>query len=255
MSKEAQLNLGSNSDWEAEHLRLTCFVLGATRTDQNWWEQICGSPPESSTTRLKGAHRVDQGKFGSGVFSVEVQPGRVDLVLSPFVDPQTPIIGLPTLGPFQKALIEFEGIANQWFKLEELPDVQRVALGTPVLMSIDSLKTGYLRLAGYLRDLKVDPNNSSDLSYQINRPRKSLTKIPSLNINRLSKWSVARLRVYAPQSDIVRALTEERYFCRLELDINTVPEQREPLPKDMLPALFSELASLASEIMLKGDIA
>lgn len=255
MSDEGQLGLDSNSCWEAEHLRFTSFVQGAPVTQQNWWEQICGTPPESSTTRMKDAHRLDEGKFGCGVFSLEVQPGRIDLVLRPLIDERNPIMGIPVLGPYSKVLIEFEAIANLWLKLDNLPSIQRVAFGVPVFMSVDSLKAGYLKLSSYLKDLKVDPDNSSDLSYQINRPRKALTKIPSLSINRLSKWSVARLRVYAPQSDAVRTLAVERYACRLELDINSVPEGLAPLPKDLLPALFSELAVLASETMMKGDIA
>jgi hypothetical protein len=204
---------------------------------------------------MKGVHQLEQGQYGSGVFFLEVQPGRVDLVLKPFVDERNPIIGIPVLGPYPKAHIEFEGIANQWLKLDDLPHIQRIAFGVPVFMSVDSLRAGYLKLASYLKDLKVDPDNSTDLSYQINRPRKALTKIPSLSINRLSKWSVARLRIYAPQSDAIRTLAVERYACRLELDINTVPEHLDPLPKDLLPILFSELAGLASEIMLKGEIA
>lgn len=255
MADEGQLELEANSAWEAEHLRLTCFVQGAPITHQNWWEQICGNPPESSTTRMRDAHRVDEGKFGCGVLSLEVQPGRIDLVLRPLIDERNPIMGIPVLGPYPKVLIEFEGIANRWLKLDSLPAIQRVAFGVPVFMSVDSLKAGYLKLSNYLKGLKVDPDNSSDLSYQINRPRKALTKIPSLSINRLSKWSVARLRVYAPQSDAVRTLAVERYACRLELDINSVPEHLDPLPKDMLSALFAELAALASEIMMKGDIA
>ena len=256
MSEEAQpqLILDSHSDWEAEHFRLTCFVQEAPQPNQNWWERICGSSPESTTIRMKGVHRVDQGKFGPGIVVLEIQPGRIDLVLSAFVGEQVPVTGFPVVGPHPKALIEFDGIVSRWLKLDDLPPIQRMAFGVSVYMSVDSLKTGYVKLASYLKNLNI-PENSSDFSYQINRPRKALTQIHSLSINRLSKWSVARLRIYSAQLDTVRTLAAERYACRLELDINTVPEGLAHLPKEMLPALFSELVALATEIMSKGDIA
>ena len=254
MSENTPLSLDVNAGWEADSLRFTCFVQGAPATDQNWWGQICGSPPESSTTRMNGAHRVDQGKYGSGVLYLEVQPGRIDLVLGPVIDEQNPTFEFAVLGPYPKVIIEFEEIIKKWLRLDDLPPIQRVAFGVPAFMAVASLKAGYLKLAGYLKDLKIDPDNSSDLTYQINRPRKTLTTIPSLSINRLSRWSTARLRIYSSPTDVVRTIAVERFACRLELDINTIPEHLAPLPKEMLPTLFSELAALASEIMLKGDI-
>jgi hypothetical protein len=255
MPAEMQLNITPNSDWKAEHLRLTCFTPGTPLTDSNWWEEICGHPPDSSTVRMKGAHKLEVGKFGMGILSFEVQPGRMDLVLRPLLDEQQPILGIPILGPYSIALAEFEVLASKWLAFENLPLVQRLAFGTPLFMQVETLKEGYRTLARYLPALQIDPDNSSDLSYQINRPRKSTTNISSLLINRLSKWSIARFRVYAPQTEEVRALVVEQYACRLELDINTVPDSAATIPKQDLSRLLSELTGLASEIIQEGDVA
>jgi hypothetical protein len=54
----------------------------------------------------------------------------------------------------------------------------------------------------------------------------------------------------APQATIV----ETKYACRLELDLNTPADLKGVLPREHLPAIFEELASLGEEIAEKGDV-
>ena len=59
------------------------------------------------------------------------------------------------------------------------------------------LVEGYEALASLLPTIRVDPANSEDMFWQINRPRRS--KVITRKINRLSKWSVIQSRTMTVQ--------------------------------------------------------
>ena len=108
--------------------------------------------------------------------------------------------------------------------------------------------------------MKLDPENSSDFSYQINRPRVSATGITDLQLNRLSRWSAVRLsgilvQITAGQPTArVFESRNELYACRIELDINTSQTFTAALPQEQLSARVEELVKLGAEIAANGDI-
>jgi hypothetical protein len=105
--------------------------------------------------------------------------------------------------------------------------------------------------------VQLDTENSSDFHYQINR-RRSSKKIPGLSLNRLSKWAVniAKFSQLAlgpiVQEFVISA--NDLIFAHAELDINTVPDNQQPISPEQLPIIFSELIELASEIADQGDV-
>jgi hypothetical protein len=123
-----------------------------------------------------------------------------------------------------------------------------------LLRPVEDEKAGYRQLSTFL-PFELDPD-SSDFSYQINRPRPSQA-LDDLEINRLCKWSVARIRSLrltlgsgSPIAEAVDVLTA----CRLEFDVNTSPKWgQKPLPSEALPALLDELHHLGQEIATEGD--
>jgi len=124
------------------------------------------------------------------------------------------------------------------------PPLQRLAFGAVLTRPVDDLLTGYRQISDYLPFVQLDPESSSDFSYQINRPRNS-TVISGLRINRFSRWSVAR--VFASTFDT-------QIGCRVELDINTAQEFQGELPQEKLPVIIQELVDLGKEIAENGDI-
>ena len=121
-------------------------------------------------------------------------------------------------------------------------------------------KAGYELIGQYLPSVKLDPENSTDFSFQINRPRPSTSGISKLQINRLSRWSVARLSGMVVQvtsgepTARVFESTEGLHACRVELDINTAPSSDGAFPKENLATLVKELLGLGVEIAMSGDI-
>ena len=67
---------------------------------------------------------------------------------------------------------------------------------------------GYRELGRFLPAVRLD-EDSSDFSYQINRPRRS-TVIPELSVNRLSKWSVGKFQAFVA-SETGIAVSEPRF--------------------------------------------
>jgi hypothetical protein len=95
---------------------------------------------------------------------------------------------------------------------------------------------------------------SRDFAYQINRRRESATRA-GLNINRLSKWSVALAQASVVDASTGEVVEEEpeRFATRLELDINTAPGETDDLSGADAVALFDELITLGGEIAEHGD--
>lgn len=118
---------------------------------------------------------------------LQVQLDRIDWTLIPGA--QEAHEGFLSVGPVAEALESFVPVVSKWLPLA--PPLRRLALGMVLHDRVNAVADGYGRLADLL-PIKLDPIGSSDLAYQINRPRPS-TAVPGLTINRLSKWSVASL--------------------------------------------------------------
>ena len=76
-------------------------------------------------------------------------------------------------------------------------------------------------------------------------------------LNRLSTWVVAKFAVLIqvvegghPEQQIQPA---ESFSCAVELDINTAPDVRGPLPHEDLPRIFAELVDAGLQIATRGD--
>ncbi len=187
---------------------------------------------------------------------LQTQPDRVDWALVPVTDlPDDISESIPTMGPFPEALSSLQRIALGWLK--NPPPVSRLAFGAVLAQPVGDRRSGYLQIAGYLPEVTLDPDGSSDFAYQINRPRDSAT-IPGLTINRLTKWSVMlfeRFRINVGKIEVTaKGYTIQESACRLELDINTSQDYRGAFPHELLPQLFQELVALGKEIAERGDI-
>ena len=244
--------------WAAESLRLTAFSTQLSPVeDAGWWQSLMGGPPEVEVVRHRESGRRVEGAFEHGQLVIQTSPGRVDLHTIPSPE-QGAASGFPKIGKFEQVLRAFDGVINRWLTFDSCPDIQRIAFGAVLLSQVDSRVSGYHQLAAYLPAVTIDAEHSTDLLYQINRPRHSTVEIPDLKVNRLSKWSVAQLvtaGLVLEPTRILHPSTSPSYLaCRLELDINTAAERRDPLPREALPRIFGELVELGNQIVIAGDI-
>ena len=243
--------------WDVESLRLTAFPIPASPIeDVGWWESLMGEPPEVEVVRPREGGKRMEGTFEHGRLVIQTSPARIDLLAIPS-PAQEATSGFLKIGKFEQILGRFDEVMHRWLTLDSCPEIQRVAFGAVLLSPVDSKVSGYRQLAAYLPSVTIDPEHSTELFYQINRPRESATGIPDLKINRLSKWSVAQIStaglVLEPARILYHDVPQGYLACRLELDINTAAERREPLPREIVSNVWQELLNLGREIVIDGD--
>lgn len=238
--------------WQVQVLRLTAFPVAELPIEENsWWIDLVKEPPETRTIRLRYASLREEGSYAGGKLSLKVDPQRVDWLLEPIEGTEED--PLPMIGVFPEVLSRFEDLAIRWLKSDSCLPIQRLAFGAVLLQPVKSREAGYRELSQYL-PFEVDAENSSDLLYQINRPRDSHVGIEELKINRISKWSVSAMQLLRFSPPRVGAAKLGNFACRLELDINTAAEFQGELSHKKLADIFRELVKLGEEIAAEGDI-
>jgi len=240
------------SAWQVESLRLTCFPSSATEFNSaNWYQDIVGEQPENTIIRARDNFRQDEGVVNGQKIILGVQPMRIDWLMKANEEK-----GEFLIGSFQDGLASFLELMSRWFKIS--PSLRRLAFGAILALPVDDRKSGYKLISNYLPNIKLDPIGSSDFLYQINRARNSRLDISELEINRLSKWSVAKQGLaridILPETRISVFPSSDTFSCRLELDINTLGEYKNDISSEKLDDVFHELVDLAKEISIKGDI-
>lgn len=235
------------SGWEIQHLRATAFTLTppSPTEPENWWLQATGQQAEETQSRPREGVRRQNGSFKDKHLVLNSQPDRIDWELEDLSPPMPDL--WETAEPFFEIVVDW---------LQKCPPLNRLALGATLAKLVSNRQEGYEEIALLIPSVKLDPQNSSDFFYQINRPRLSATD-DSIKINRLCKWSVLQFRAIQievnlenPTSRIVPE--QSRHACRLEMDINTSPDNKEIL--DHPDAIFHEMISLGNEISEEGDI-
>lgn len=251
-------DLAPLSEWLVEQMRLTAFLDPQSEIDySSWWLDVVREPPDARVDKPKTGKHTEQGLISveGQKLILETQPGRVDWRLG-ISEPDISLDVMPNIGFLPDVRQTFCELMSRWFEIDDLPQILRLALGAILLYPVEDRPAGYRMLTSYI-PIPLDPANSSDLMYQINRCRASNTGIPELMINRLSRWSVARsiLADFTLDSTGPRAASRPTHFaCRLQLDINTVPGSPNILPGQQISQIFRELIQLGEEIVLKGDI-
>lgn len=244
------------SAWQAQLLRLTAFPGPSVElTDNEWWSEVVGEPPDSKTFQPKEKSWQEEGIVGESRLILNVQPTtRIDWVSTVQEDQSLEVGTLSTLGALPDAVNSFSEMIQRWFSLDSCPTVIRLAFGAVLVQAVESRQEGYHLLSQHYLPFNIDNEGASDFLYQINRPRESKS-LPRLGINRLSKWSVGvmrQLRFTMPPS--LESDVWSHYHCRLELDINTVPNPEVELAKEQLPGIFEELVTFGLEIAAEGEI-
>ena len=245
--------------WLTESIRLTLFTQPPTvDIGVNWWQAVAGELPTSHTVQRLGPMLQQQGPIRGGYcnLSLQYQPGRIDWVLTPIVPADMKIDGFPNFGVYDGAASAFIEFFAQWIR--GAPVFNRLAVGSTLVLPVQDKADGYRRIQRYLPAVTLDPERSADFSYGINRFRQSET-VPGLRINRLSRWSVAklsgiRLEIGEPGMSRLMESPEGLSACRLELDINTQPERVEPFAQNVAEPLLNELLRFGREIVDHGDV-
>ena len=240
------------AEWQTESLRLTAFPVDPDDAIKaQHWQPLILTPAEAVQRPPQTRQVIEEGPWNNARLQVVGQPGQIHWRTFS----TTPIPGGPMLvGPFASAVPPFRALMTRW--LSQLSfSVNRIAFGAIVMLPAPSLPVACRYLDGMLPSVKIDRSGTRDFMYRVNRQRESIPE-PSCRINRLATWSV--MQSFGLEVDIgaggvptTRQLPGE-HFCRLELDVNTVPSRN--LRPRKLSDIFDELVGAAEEIAERGDV-
>lgn len=243
-------------EWVAEAMRLSVFPLNeAAALETLHWERGVGAPPEAMNRQPQSQlpRVIEEGTWNNGRLQVDSQRGQIHWrTFSATPNPNGPI----NIGSLPSATPPFRALMGQWLGTH-CPSVNRIAFGVNLVFPTSSLQEACTHLDGMLPTVSVAADDSRDFMYRINRRRKSRIA-DGLEINRLATWSAAEgmdLEVIIVAGVPSARPANARHFCRLELDINTVPIPDRELPQEALPDIFGELVDAATEIAVEGDVA
>lgn len=233
--------------WSVESLRLTTFVKEPQAPGAGW-ELVVGEPPEIKTDKPREQIVDERGPFADGQLVFLSQPTRVDWL---YTTAEAALGEMPAL-EFNEGLLHFKPVTDKWWATAR--GVHRVAFGAILRAPVSDKEAGYEALQRYVHSLRLTPGTTSELIFQINRPRMSQV-LQGLQVNRLTKWSVLQSQKLNITLSLgtMAPLGDPAYACRLEMDLSTDAQRVDPFPPDLMPDLWRELGVLAVEITEKGE--
>ena len=241
--------------WQIENLRFSVFLASPADPEPvGSWVAVVGQ--DADDTRIKGTGEqrvvIQQGPIGGALMRAEVRRDRFDWHLLP--PPPTTPSTKPTVGPYEKGKDRFRDAMLAWLDAAQ-PAANRMAYGAVLSLRSGNRPDSLRVLDNLLTTVKVDPQDTWDFDYSVNRRRGSKS-VGDLMINRLAKWSLGQRLVGVVEVPAgggqprINATTS--YVPMLTLDINTMPEFTGPL--DRPRELLAELAELGTEIAREGDV-
>lgn len=242
-------------DWQVESLRLILFRSKPIETVIPLWETLTGEKPEKVDSQPRANIIVEEGTVVFGSLTHISNPLMINWNLSPSQEQQRKTASFPTLGSLSETKGQFIKMMNDWLSSDAVPETNRIALGSVSIIVNNNRASSYKQLSALLHHVTMDIENSTDFFYQINRPIQSTVE-SDLIINRLSKWSAARIMGFGllvgEKPEIIQ--DNKGYFAsRLELDINTSQYNKKIFSKEKLILLLQELSNLGDQISTEGD--
>ena len=239
----------------AGQIRATTFVpeLSIDEINKSWWIKVVGDDPETENTDYQKNMKILKGSFNDNPLVVVGQPERIDWILEAATD-ETPKTLPPILGPMSNSILEpLLKIVKRWF--DNCPSVSRLAFAAFLTKQVGSVQTGCEEIQRYLPSVQLDPKETTDFSYKINRPKKSSIE-PSITINRLQKWSIetiSNLGVTIGSREPMSTRIRDQCICQLILDINTAILDN-TISGDNAWEIFQELIMHGKKITRDGDV-
>jgi hypothetical protein len=242
--------------WSAESLRLTLFLVEPFDA-AGLWKHVVGRDPEVDERRPRESVQRQGGGLEEGYLTLASTLPRLDWVLSPLPVTAPSEVQAPDVGPADAAMKEFERLFNPWLQSSPPIAVKRMAFGLVALLPVPDRIEAYRRLQLALPSVKVDPENSSELFYQINRPKLSRS-LAGAKLNRITRWGAMVRRSFQGTLDVQGQhliAGPETQLVRLECDNSTPADRTEPLDSKSLVSIYSELQEMALDNVERGELA
>lgn len=238
--------------WGAHVLQVALFSNSVFPTEKNHFLALLGSEPDTNEDRPREGVRTQTGEVDGAHVQIGVTPLRLDIVFSPPPQPASLDVGAirTSIGPFVSELRKFSDVVLKWVESVDTPLVRVAFIGAAVAETASREET-YGLLAEKIKSVAISPK-MRDLIYRVNWPA-STANLAEGFLNRLSTWTSFRLDVNAGLNPAATVTVGSKHFARIDMDINTPAERREPLPRADVPKLLSEIFELAIDVAEHGE--
>jgi hypothetical protein len=240
--------------WLTLGLRLSVFPLTSWDAPTDLWERIVGEPHETEQSQPRQRLRVQSGPWQGGLLQVMTSPSNIVWTALPAPDAD----GFPDFDkwPVVDILPAFVALTRAWLVSTDF-DIMRIGFGLTGLLSAPDKISSYQILQELIPSVRIDPEETSDFFYQINRPISSGVLGSQVHLNRLMKWnsrSFALTQLQISPNVAQASPVVDKYYATLENDTNTPNELRGALEKSLLGAIYDELVGLAWGNLERGEM-
>ena len=249
--------------WQVEQLRFTWFFTERPShlLEQRWGALGAGEPDIEIINRQPQFMYRAEKRFGKGWLNLQLDHNLMHIMYSgKQLLADTLVSEAPVAGLFDEEGSKFQNFSLSREDLFSIPS-DRLAVGLIVLNRVDDKEEGYRVLDKLITSVRLEPVDGADsFMFQINRPVKGRIANREVPINRVTRWSVAKIakpQVIPHEKSGIEASARggDEYWVRLEADINMVPEAVDCILGDEQKDAFSKLMNLANSLAVgRGQI-
>ena len=246
--------------WNPSAGRITLFSAPTSRVPSalNLFQTVWRADPDGFQKQNNPlVPTIAQGRRGNLVFACIVQPGRIDLSLTPPPSPAgTPDESYPVIEDDRELHNEMLRIAEVVAREQVAENVSRVAVSKNFLNLTENFVEANKELLTIMpAEYRPKLKDEEDFLFQVNRPYSS-GRVPNVTINVLIRWSVDRLGIISialpmrsPNTVMaapVSATPETKTFigASVSFDLNNVPTERLLAPHEQAAIVDEALASI-----------
>jgi hypothetical protein len=245
--------------WAVQQARMTVFKSSPEHAS---WESFANIKPQTRQEDFLTRTITEIGLYNKGSLVLTSTIPRCDWIFFPQgqANAQLPVINaFSATDSYPAVASQFFEDGKKWVMNYPQSGISRIAVGAVLTERVSDREEGYNKLQPLLSSVKLDPANTSEFFYQINRPAPSKI-FPEIRLNRLMKYSVMALQtVFSTGADVPSKTSQKTHFAlpplfavRLEADINTPAEG---LSTENWGQLLDELLAELLKMSERGEFA
>jgi len=245
--------MSQSTDWQTRQIRITVFLRSPLEKEHRpTLEGAFGSEPEATLTEGPSKNVTELVSFGVGKLTLKVQQERVDWVW----DTEVREGELGTLGDPEGSIDAVLSPILTWLQKASI-EMPRVALGGIWGIPAESHEHGYQILKDRLKSVQIDPQNSSEFFYRINRWDFSDLRGQNERFNRISSWMVRAVNLFQlsgePSGGISAVSAKTIFDVTCELDLSSPASLEKVFDAAVAASILARLRGYALSILESGD--
>lgn len=245
-----------------QSLQCAWFTPLAPSSAQELFQLLIGDAPSSSNAqKLPNGQQASFAEGAAGQFSVsiQVQPGRTDLFLTPQMTAESALAAFPVVPLFDDPETSFAEAARLIAAFPDVGGVHRVAMVCNLAELFGSPTEAAQSLMAEAK-LEMPVSDIDEFFLRVNKRRAS-EALPEVVLNRLLAWKVETIQLVTmgggPHSTFSAHASPQamqQFNAGLTVDINTAAPPKQPFTRDQWSAIFDEVTRETKRLALDGTL-